>query len=265
MLIKKQLSDYKNLGIIKIDLPRKILKLKNFFLEDSIHFFKYFDDKKNTKNLNKKNFQKYLINLRKQNRNLISKYYKISRRFASLKSLAACEEFINISKLLMSTKLISICHFIATRIDFHEEKNDGYITDVHQDFPYIQGSLNGVTFWMPIYSTVSAPEYIPGSHKLGLQMYNEFSRNKKSGTKTLKMVNNIKLEEFKSISCNANQMLIFDTLLIHRSSQKKDLKPRLSIQLRYDDICQIDMFDKNYPEGLYLGDQFKKNFKNHVI
>lgn len=119
---------------------------------------------------------------------------------------------------------------------------------------------------MPIFSTKTAPEYMPGSHKLGLQKYKEFLINKKSGTKTLEMVKHYsKQKKFKNTSCNFNEMLIFNTLLIHRSSRKKYMKPRLSLQLRYDDITQKNMFDKNYPEGLYLGDKFKKNFKEYVI
>ena len=265
-LSKQQLSDYRKLGIVKIKLSKKILKQKEIFINDSIKFFKNFDKKNYPKNLNKNKLQEYLLSIRKSNRDLISKYYKISRRFASLKSLIASNEFIKINKQLMETKLVSICHFIALRIDFYQEREKKYITDIHQDFPYIQGSLNGVTFWMPIYSTQTAPEYIPGSHKLGLQKFKEFSINKKSGTKTLEMVKDASNQKkFRKASCKFNEMLIFNTLLIHRSSKKKYQKPRLSLQFRYDDISQKKMFDKNYPEGLYLGDKFKKNFKQYVI
>lgn len=266
ILQKKKVLEYKENGIIKIKLSKNILKLKDLFLKDTIEFFRYFDERKFTKKINKKNFQEYLLNLRKRNRTLISKYYKVSRRFASLKCITTSEEFIKISKQLMNTKLVSICHFIALRIDFNEERNKGYITDTHQDFPYIQGSLNGVTFWMPIYSTDTPPEYLPGSHKFGLQKYKEFSRDKNSGTRTLEIVKNFnKTIKYKSTSCKSNEILIFDTLLIHKSSKKQEIRPRLSLQLRYDDICKKDMFDKNYPEGLYLGDSFKKNFREYVI
>ena len=78
------------------------------------------------------------------------------------------------------------------------------------------------------------------------------------------MIKSTRNEDFSSISCKFNEMLIFSTLLIHKTSNKKELKPRLSLQLRYDDISQRDMFNKNYPEGLYLGDTFKKNFKQYV-
>lgn len=265
-LSKQHLYDYKKFGIIKIKLSKEILKKKKIFIDDTIEFFKNFDKTNCPKNLDKNRLQEYLISLRKSNRDLISKYYKVSRRFASIKSLIASNEFIKINKQLMETKLVSICHFIALRVDFHQEKEKKYITDIHQDFPYIQGSLNGVTFWMPIYSTETAPEYIPGSHKLGLQKCKEFSINKKSGTKTLEMLKYYsKQKKFSNTSCNFNEMLIFNTLLIHRSSRKKYQKPRLSLQFRYDDITQKNMFDKNYPEGLYLGDKFKKNFKQYVI
>ena len=263
-LSKKQINQYKSLGILKVRLSKNILLKKKKFIDDSIRFFKYFDKITHTKKLKSHNFQDYLIKLRKRDRNLISKYYKVSRRFASLKSLIASEDLVKINKQLMKTKLVSICHFIAVRIDFYEEREKGYITKAHQDFPYIQGSLNGITFWMPYYSTSCAPDYIAGSHKSGLKIYKEFSINKNSGIKTLEMIKSTRNEDFSSISCKFNEMLIFNTLLIHKTSNKKEIKPRLSLQLRYDDISQKDMFNKNYPEGLYLGDTFKKNFKQYV-
>ena len=85
----------------------------------------------------------------------------------------------------MKTKLVSICHFIAVRIDFYEEREKGYITKVIKIFLHT-GSLNGITFWMPYYSTSCAPDYIAGSHKSGLKIYKEFSINKNSGIKTLR-------------------------------------------------------------------------------
>ena len=263
-LLKKHIADYNKYGIIKLKLSKDIIKQKKAFLKDSISFFKNFDEKIYTKKLKIYNFQDYLLKLRKRDRNLVSKYYKISRRFASLKSLISSESIININKKLMKTELVSICHFIAVRVDFYEERNKGYVTNVHQDFPYIQGSLNGITFWMPYFSTKAAPDYIPGSHKLGLQIYKEFTINKNSGIKTLQMIRSNKFKNFKSLHCKDNEILIFSTLLIHKTSETLEFSPRLSLQLRYDDISQKEMFDKNYPEGLYLGDTFKKNFKKYV-
>ena len=79
-LSKQQLSDYRKLGIVKIKLSKKILKQREIFIDDSIEFFKNFDKKNYPKNLNKNKLQEYLLSIRKSNRDLISKYYKISRR-----------------------------------------------------------------------------------------------------------------------------------------------------------------------------------------
>jgi ectoine hydroxylase-related dioxygenase (phytanoyl-CoA dioxygenase family) len=251
-------------GIVKIKNPKKIISLKRKFLEDSLLFFKNFDESKFTKKLTKDNFLNYLIKLRVRNRSLISTYYKVSRRFSSLRQLATCNYFIKLSKMAMKTKLVSICHFVAVRIDFFEEKKRGYLTEVHQDFPYIQGSLNGITIWTSLYDTISAPQYIPKSHKLGLLKYSEKNRN---GTQTLKIDKKYRFKEkdFESIRLKDNESIIFNTLLIHKSAKKTEKNPRISIQLRYDDITNKNSFAKNYPDGLYLHEQFKKNFKEFII
>jgi hypothetical protein len=99
---------------------------------------------------------------------------------------------------------------------------------------------------------------------LGLLKYSEKNRN---GIQALKIDKKYKFKEkyFKSIKLKDNESLIFNTLLVHKSAKKMEKNPRISIQLRYDDITNKNSFEKNYPDGLYLNEQFKKNFKEFII
>jgi len=51
----------------------------------------------------------------------------------------------------MGTPLVSCCTFVNVRIGLPTEEQ--YLTPFHQDFPYIQGSLNGITVWLPVFDT----------------------------------------------------------------------------------------------------------------
>jgi hypothetical protein len=95
----------------------------------------------------------------------------------------------------------------------------------------------------------------------------KYSEKKRNGTQTLKIdkKNKFKEKDFKSIKLKDNECIIFNTLLIHRSAKKMEKNPRISIQLRFDDITNKNSFAKNYPDGLYLHEEFKKNFKEFII
>ena len=56
------------------------------------------------------------------------------------------------------------------------------------------------------------------------------------------------------------EVALFSTLLIHRSEQNNSEKVK-EIWARFDDALSSESYNKNYPEGLYLGDSFKNLFR----
>ena len=104
--------------------------------------------------------------------------------------------------------------------------------------------------------------FIEGSQNLGILKVKEYSLDEVggSGGKSFELVTKTQIEDKNFTVFNklaANQCLIFDTKLIHRSEQNISKECRLSVQIRFDDILIKDSYNRNYPEGLYLG-EFKK-------
>ena len=62
----------------------------------------------------------------------------------------------------------------------------------------------------------------------------------------------------------AGQALLFSTLLVHRSELNTTRRPRLNIQIRFDDALALESIERNYPEGLYLNDSFSSSYPEYV-
>lgn len=54
-------------------------------------------------------------------RGAVGRLYKVSRRFPSVKALAASGWAVDIASQLMETSLVSCCNFLATRLDLPEK------------------------------------------------------------------------------------------------------------------------------------------------
>jgi phytanoyl-CoA hydroxylase len=111
----------------------------------------------------------------------------------------------------------------------------------HQDWYYSQGSLDSVTVWYPLISVNSelgALQLVPESHKWGLQKtensYGELD---------------FELEDDKYISFDMDKgdVLIFNSLLIHRSGVNNTNKIRWSSQLRFNNLIEETFVDRNFP------------------
>ena len=169
----------------------------------------------------------------------------------------------------MGTSLVSCCHFVNVRIDLPGKEK--YLLPPHQDFPYIQGSLNGITWWIPVADTplnIGPPSWISGSHKLGVLAVKEFdyASTGASGGRSFCITGE---EQFKDSDyvCEPiafGEGLVFSTLLLHRSERNRSQRARVTIQVRFDDALAKESFARNYPEGLYLGDSFNKTYPEYV-
>ena len=121
-------------------------------------------------------------------------------------------------------------------------KNDMYWkVPAHQDWPSMQGSVDGVTIWIPLVEldeSMGYLEVIPASHLNG----------------ALKQKDNTVLDEssfdeskFIPIIMNKGDILVFNTFLIHRSGYNKSNKIRLTTHLRYDNANEESFVSRNFP------------------
>lgn len=267
MLSALELEKYQSEGIIKVKLSSEVIALKKQLADQIAEWlFHWGKHKVDPTDLNSGLQQIALVD-----RAMIGKLYKVSRRFPAAKALACSSSFVEISKQAMNTNLVSCCNFVCVRIDLPTE--DKYMLPVHQDFPYIQGSENGLTFWTSLGDTdleMGPPSFLPESHKFGVLKVQEkdlSSTYGKNGGSTIEIVaqNELKSEEFRNVRVMQDEALLFSTLLVHKSEPNLSQRARVSLQLRFDDMTCESSFNRNYPDGLYLGNSFKSNYSEHVV
>lgn len=212
-----------------------------------------------------------LVKLAAADRALVGKLYKVSRRFPAARQLASHPWLVKLAERVMETPLVSCCVFVNVRIDLPSE--DRYLLPLHQDFPYIQGSLNGLTAWIPFFDTsveMGPPSWLPGSHLLGVRAVEEFNVEQTggSGARAVRLVDEGDLSGvggYVSQPVNAGTALLFSTLLLHQSQPNSSDVARLNIQVRFDDALAEESISRNYPDGLYLGESFRSSYPEYVL
>jgi len=259
-------QEYLSNGLMQVTLPPHLHVLLDDFKAECCQFISHFSGIK----LKTDELCAELPFIALTNRQLVSRLYKASRRFPSAKRLACDSYFTMNSALLMNTPFAACCHFVNIRIDLPGE--DKFLLPPHQDFPYIQDSLNAVVWWIPFFDAevqCGLPSYIPGSHKLGIISVEEFDSNTTggSGARSFRFSDTSKLSQMNYVA-NKNikkgNALIFSTQLIHRSEPNVSKLARLTLQARFSDPFNMDSYSKNYPEGLYLGDKFSDFYPEYV-
>jgi hypothetical protein len=262
----QQYAEYHQQGIIRLMLPSEQRVLLEGFRRECCIWLKHFGDV----DVQPKELAARLPEIAARDRQLVAKLYKVSRRFPSVKQLASDPWLSGISARLMGTAFAACCHFINVRIDLPGE--DKYLLPPHQDFPYIQDSPNGVTWWIPFSDTaleVGPPTVIPGSHKLGILKVKEFDYEStgRSGGKSFRIADESPFADL-TYAPNApvtfGEALVIDTLVVHRSEPNCSSIARFNVQVRFSDPMLEECFDRNYPEGLYLGESFSQSYPEYV-
>lgn len=256
-------DEYERTGICLIDLPSDVDLLRLQMIQEMGEWVAAISPEVGAV----QDLPHALVQLAKLDRRKLGKLYKVSRRFPAARQLACHPWLIELAKSVMGTRLVSCCTFVNVRIDLPEEER--FLLPIHQDFPYIQGSLNGVTLWLPLFDTEleqGPPSWIKGSHKWGVLPVRE-ENSPGSGAKSFSIANADEIAErhqFESASVKAGQALLFSTLLVHRSELNTTDRPRLNLQIRFDDALASESIERNYPEGLYLNDSFSASYPEYV-
>lgn len=115
----------------------------------------------------------------------------------------------------------------------------------HQDFPSVQGSLDGFVVWIPLVD-IDANRYplevIPGSHKYGVLPSIE---NSSSSWEIKPEYYNE--SDFVPVICEVGDVIFMSNFTVHRSSQKGDDRLRLACSTRYDNEDEETFIERCYP------------------
>jgi hypothetical protein len=130
----------------------------------------------------------------------------------------------------------------------------------HQDFPSVNGSLDGVIVWLPLLRNEKYEfplQLIPGSHKKGVFATVD------SGEKPWEIKPDLYCDsEFESVNCELGDIVVMSTFTVHRSGQEGEGGLKLACSSRFDNLGEAS-FIKNGSPSAYRRtvdrEQFKKN------
>ena len=195
-------------------------------------------------------------------RSLGGDIYRACRHLLPLHKLVSNEKFLNMAKLLMDTTILNVLSYVAIRIDVPAEEK--YLFPWHQDYPYTQGSMDGLVFWVPFFDVPLGHgnvQLVPGSHLKGLRKVKILDPDNEggSGAHTLEIENieSYSNEDVFETEVRAGDVLVFSTLTLHKSTPSKSNDIRWTSQIRYGNFSNEDSVRRGWPGGLFEGDKFE--------
>lgn len=125
---------------------------------------------------------------------------------------------------------------------------DGYFGLMpHQDFPSVQGSLDGFVVWIPLVDIDEDRyplEVIPGSHKRGLLP--SIEKNNSSWEIKPECYNE---DDFIPVECEVGDVIFISNFTVHRSSKHGDQRLRIACSTRYDNAEEQTFIERCYPSA----------------
>jgi len=141
-----------------------------------------------------------------------------------------------------------VLHVMSNRL----RKEDGYFgLGAHQDFPSVQGAINGAVAWIPL-TNVSSQNFplqlIPKSHKAGL--YETVHAGNHTPFINSKCLNE---KEFIDVEVDIGDVIFMSVFTVHRSkvtgNDDNDDNLRIALSTRFDDGTEKSFVKRCYPSA----------------
>lgn len=180
-------------------------------------------------------------------------FYRSLRYLPALSRLATEPRIISMAKSLgITTPLL----MNASNIRMDEGGENPHRFAWHQDFTYLLGSANSITFWIPlqkISEDLGGIEFIPGSHCKGL--HNFHATTKQAAAKDANLSpKDLALDHppevpGQIIEMQPGEILAFSQFLLHRTHVHLGNHTRWTVQIRYSDASDADFASFGAPLG----------------
>jgi phytanoyl-CoA hydroxylase len=134
-----------------------------------------------------------------------------------------------------------VIHFMANALRIE----GGYHkTPAHQDWRSVQGSLDGVTLWLPLYDVGPADyplEVVAASHRRGLlpSVDDAFGHRIADGE--------VPEDAFRSLPLSRGDVVVFSGFLVHRTGAVGGNRVRVALSYRFNNAADPSYVDRNYP------------------
>jgi ectoine hydroxylase-related dioxygenase (phytanoyl-CoA dioxygenase family) len=134
-----------------------------------------------------------------------------------------------------------VIHFMADSLRIE----GGYHkTPIHQDWRSVQGSLDGISIWLPLYDVGAADyplEIIPRSHLRGLlpSVDDPFGHRVVDGQ--------VDESQFEPVPLRRGDAVFFSGFLVHRTGASGGATVRIAFSYRYNNAAEPSFVARNYP------------------
>ena len=170
---------------------------------------------------------------------------KLTQHLASLHQMSLSPEMMGVVEALgMDLPAVStrpVIHYVADRLKIP----GGYHKTLpHQDWRSVQGSLDGITVWTPVFDVGLADyplEIAPDSHLRGL-LHCEHG------------VNGFVVDpglwedgEFQALEMNAGDAIVFSGFLLHRTGERGGEDVRVALSFRFNNAAEPRFVERNFP------------------
>jgi ectoine hydroxylase-related dioxygenase (phytanoyl-CoA dioxygenase family) len=182
-----------------------------------------------------------------------SRFYTGLRYLPSLTMLASCDELVECSRQL-GLAMPAVMHSYNIRMDVPADTK--VLFHWHQDISYLLGSLNSVTYWLPLGRANvdhGSIEVIPKSHRSGLAPVRYTGEGTPPKAQSLSPKDLYLMEDPKEagpvVDVDFGDMVVFSQFLLHRSTANLAKKVRWTIQVRHSDLAEDAFISAGYPLG----------------
>ena len=171
---------------------------------------------------------------------------KLTQHLASVHRLGVGDEILGaLAALGLTLPALStrpVIHYMADRLKIP----GGYHkTPAHQDWRSVQGSVDGLTVWLPLFDVGPhdyALEIVRGSHRLGLLPSTDdaFGHRLVDGT--------VPDTAFERLPIARGDAAFFSGFLVHRTGEEGGETVRIALSFRYNNAAESSFVARNYPD-----------------
>jgi phytanoyl-CoA hydroxylase len=140
-----------------------------------------------------------------------------------------------------------VIHYMANQLKIE----GGYHkSPIHQDWRSVQGSLDGITIWLPLFD-VGINDYplevVPGSHRRGLlpSVDDAFGHRVADGE--------VDERDFEPLTLRRGDAVFFSGFLVHRTGSVGGPEVRIALSYRYNNCAEASFIERNCPSPYTYG------------
>ncbi|MEX0346025.1 MAG: phytanoyl-CoA dioxygenase family protein [Rhizobiaceae bacterium] len=180
-------------------------------------------------------------------------FYRSLRYLPSLGRLANSELLCGFSKQLgLEQPIVMNASNIRMDVGGHNPNKFHW----HQDYTYLLGSRNSVTYWIPLQDVsqeLGGIELVPGSHQFGLSDFSTTNDTVEEKTSHVSPSDIVLKDEpvsgAEAAQLNYGDGLVFSQFLLHRSLEHRHSRVRWTIQVRHSDAMEPFYREHGCPMG----------------